>query len=116
MGIYRVWAFGGRFSGYVTVYWLEVLGDRACGSVRWQVLLGISLYSNATGRDSIMESLITKGLRNRYTMAFLHEAPLPPVFPEIYLLQVMEWKLISIILRVVTFFPSPSWLILMSSN
>ncbi|MGO2234410.1 hypothetical protein B6N13_17895 [Marinomonas sp. UCMA 3892] len=101
----RVWKWvfigvglGAALHGYVPVSWLEGnLGDGQWWSVPLAVLLGIPLYSNATGVIPIMESLITKGLPIGTTMAFCMSA-VAASFPEFILLkQVMTWKLLTII-------------------
>jgi uncharacterized membrane protein YraQ (UPF0718 family) len=61
------------------------------------VLLGIPLYSNATGVIPVMESLITKGLPVGTTLAFCMST-VAASFPEFILLkQVMQWRLLAII-------------------
>lgn len=101
----RVWKWvfigvglGAALHGYVPVSWLEGnLGDGQWWSVPLAVLLGIPLYSNATGVIPIMESLITKGLPIGTTMAFCMST-VAASFPEFILLkQVMTWKLLIII-------------------
>lgn len=101
----RVWKWvfigvglGAALHGYVPVSWLEGnLGDGQWWSVPLAVLLGIPLYSNATGVIPIMESLITKGLPIGTTMAFCMST-VAASFPEFILLkQVMTWKLLTII-------------------
>ena len=101
----RVWKWvfigvglGAALHGYVPVSWLEGnLGDGQWWSVPLAVLLGIPLYSNATGVIPIMESLITKGLPIGTTMAFCMST-VAASFPEFILLkQVMTWKLLAII-------------------
>ncbi|ETI61961.1 permease [Marinomonas profundimaris] len=101
----RVWKWvfigvglGAALHGYVPMSWLEGnLGDGQWWSVPLAVLLGIPLYSNATGVIPIMESLITKGLPIGTTMAFCMST-VAASFPEFILLkQVMTWKLLAII-------------------
>ncbi len=116
----RVWKWvfigvglGAALHGYVPVSWLEGnLGDGQWWSVPMAVLLGIPLYSNATGVIPIMESLITKGLPIGTTMAFCMST-VAASFPEFILLkQVMTWKLISIILALLLFsFTLMGWIL-----
>ncbi|NVK74062.1 MAG: permease [Oceanospirillaceae bacterium] len=116
----RVWKWvfigvglGAALHGYVPVSWLEGnLGDGQWWSVPLAVLLGIPLYSNATGVIPIMESLITKGLPIGTTMAFCMST-VAASFPEFILLkQVMTWKLLVIILVMLLFsFTLVGWIL-----
>lgn len=102
----RVWKWvfvgvglGAALHGFVPVDWVETnLGNGQWWSVPMAVLLGIPLYSNATGVIPVMESLITKGLPIGTTLAFCMST-VAASFPEFILLkQVMTWKLLAIIL------------------
>ena len=116
----RVWKWvfigvglGAALHGYVPVSWLEGnLGDGQWWSVPLAVLLGIPLYSNATGVIPIMESLIIKGLPIGTTMAFCMST-VAASFPEFILLkQVMTWKLLAIILAMLLFsFTLVGWIL-----
>jgi uncharacterized membrane protein YraQ (UPF0718 family) len=74
----RVWKWviigvglGAALHGFVPDGWIEQhLGDGQWWSVPTAVLLGIPLYSNATGVIPIMESLIKNGLPVGTTLAF----------------------------------------------
>lgn len=95
-----IWVFvgvglGAGLHGFVPQGWLENnLGDGQWWSVPAAVLLGIPLYSNATGVIPVMESLITKGLPVGTTLAFCMST-VAASFPEFVLLkQVMQWKLL----------------------
>jgi uncharacterized protein len=101
----RVWKWifigvglGAALHGYVPVDWVDDnLGEGQWWSVPMAVLIGIPLYSNATGVIPIMESLITKGLPIGTTMAFCMST-VAASFPEFILLkQVMTWRLLAII-------------------
>jgi uncharacterized membrane protein YraQ (UPF0718 family) len=101
----RVWKWifigvglGAALHGFVPVSWIESnLGSGQWWSVPMVVLLGIPLYSNATGVIPVMESLITKGLPIGTTLAFCMST-VAASFPEFILLkQVMTWRLLSII-------------------
>ncbi|YCM45941.1 permease [Verrucomicrobiaceae bacterium 227] len=101
----RVWKWvfigvglGAALHGFVPTAWIEgSLGSGQWWSVPAAVLLGIPLYSNATGVIPVMESLIAKGLPLGTTMAFCMST-VAASFPEFILLkQVMTWKLLVII-------------------
>ncbi len=101
----RVWKWvfigvglGAALHGFVPVSWIENnLGSGQWWSVPLAVILGIPLYSNATGVIPVMESLITKGLPIGTTLAFCMST-VAASFPEFILLkQVMTWKLLVII-------------------
>ncbi len=64
------------------------------------VLIGIPLYSNATGVIPVMESLIVSGLPIGTTLAFCMST-VAASFPEFILLkQVMKWQLLGTLLLV----------------
>ncbi|CAA0109557.1 Putative two-component membrane permease complex subunit SMU_747c [BD1-7 clade bacterium] len=101
----RVWKWvilgvglGAALHGFVPDGWLEAhLGNGQWWSVPAAVLLGIPLYSNATGVIPVMESLILKGLPIGTTLAFCMST-VAASFPEFILLkQVMQWRLLAII-------------------
>ena len=75
----------------------EHLGNGQWWSVPSAVLLGIPLYSNATGVIPVMESLIKQGLPIGTTLAFCMST-VAASFPEFILLkQVMQWRLLVIL-------------------
>jgi hypothetical protein len=101
----RVWKWvfigvglGAALHGFVPISWIEAnLGRGQWWSVPLAVLLGIPLYSNATGVIPVMESLIAKGLPIGTTLAFCMST-VAASFPEFILLkQVMTWRLLVII-------------------
>jgi len=101
----RVWKWvfigvglGAALHGYLPTSWIEAnLGSGQWWSVPMAVLLGIPLYSNATGVIPVMESLIAKGLPIGTTLAFCMST-VAASFPEFILLkQVMTWRLLAII-------------------
>lgn len=101
----RVWKWvfigvglGAMLHGFVPDGWIEAhLGQGQWWSVPSAVVLGIPLYSNATGVIPVMESLITKGLPVGTTLAFCMST-VAASFPEFILLkQVMQWRLLAII-------------------
>ncbi|MAT51229.1 MAG: hypothetical protein CMK32_08615 [Porticoccaceae bacterium] len=101
----RVWKWvfigvglGAALHGFVPTSWIEGnLGAGQWWSVPSAVLLGIPLYSNATGVIPVMESLIGKGLPIGTTLAFCMST-VAASFPEFILLkQVMTWRLLTTI-------------------
>lgn len=116
----RVWKWvilgvglGAALHGFVPEGWLEShLGDGQWWSVPAAVLLGIPLYSNATGVIPVMESLIVNGLPVGTTMAFCMST-VAASFPEFILLkQVMQWRLLAIVfLMLLVAFTTIGWLL-----
>ena len=101
----RVWKWviigvglGAALHGFVPDGWIQThLGDNQWWSVPAAVLLGIPLYSNATGVIPVMESLINNGLPIGTTLAFCMST-VAASFPEFILLkQVMQWRLLAIV-------------------
>lgn len=101
----RVWKWvivgvglGAALHGFVPDGWLEThLGSGQWWSVPAAVLLGIPLYSNATGVIPVMESLIANGLPIGTTLAFCMST-VAASFPEFILLkQVMQWRLLAVL-------------------
>lgn len=104
----RVWKWvvigvglGAALHGFVPEGWIEEhLGNGQWWSVPAAVLLGIPLYSNATGVIPVMESLITQGLPIGTTLAFCMST-VAASFPEFILLkQVMQWRLLMVLFSV----------------
>lgn len=102
----RVWKWviigvglGAALHGFVPEHWIEShLGNGQWWSVPAAVLLGIPLYSNATGIIPVMESLIQQGLPVGTTLAFCMST-VAVSFPEFILLkQVMHWRLLLLVL------------------
>ena len=89
---------GAALHGFIPDGWIEShLGGGSWWSVPAAVILGIPLYSNATGVIPIMESLIGKGLPVGTTLAFCMST-VAASFPEFILLkQVMQWRLLALI-------------------
>ena len=101
----RVWKWviigvglGSALHGFVPDGWIEEhLGNGQWWSVPSAVLLGIPLYSNATGVIPVMESLIKQGLPIGTTLAFCMST-VAASFPEFILLkQVMQWRLLVVL-------------------
>ena len=104
----RVWKWviigvglGAALHGFVPDGWIEAhLGDGQWWSVPAAVLIGIPLYSNATGVIPIMESLIINGLPVGTTLAFCMST-VAASFPEFILLkQVMQWRLLATVFAI----------------
>lgn len=104
----RVWKWvfigvglGAALHGFVPDGWIEAhLGDKQWWSVPAAAVLGIPLYSNATGVIPVMESLIVNGLPIGTTLAFCMST-VAASFPEFVLLkQVMQWKLLATLFAV----------------
>jgi len=101
----RVWKWvfigvglGAALHGFVPDGWITAhLGEKQWWSVPVSVVLGIPLYSNATGIIPVMESLLINGLPIGTTLAFCMST-VAASFPEAILLkQVMQWKLLAIL-------------------
>ncbi|MYM62631.1 permease [Pseudomaricurvus sp. HS19] len=115
----RVWKWviigvglGAALHGFVPEGWIEnYLGQGQWWSVPAAVVLGIPLYSNATGVIPVMESLILKGLPIGTTLAFCMST-VAASFPEFILLkQVMQWRLLAILFALLlTAFTIVGWI------
>jgi uncharacterized protein len=115
----RVWKWvfigvglGAALHGFVPDGWFsENLGHGEWWSVPAAVLVGIPLYSNATGVIPVMESLILKGLPIGTTLAFCMST-VAASFPEFILLkQVMQWRLLAILfLMLLVSFTIAGWI------
>lgn len=101
----RVWKWvfigvgiGAGLHGFVPDGWIEAhLGQGQWWSVPVSVLVGIPLYSNATGVIPIMESLITNGLPIGTTLAFCMSTVAASMPEFVMLKQVMQWRLLGIL-------------------
>ena len=100
----RIWkwvilgiAAGAALHGYVPKAWIvEHLGDGQWWSVPAATLLGIPLYSNASGIIPVAKTLLHKGLPVGTTLAFMMSV-VAASFPEFVLLrQVMKPRLLLI--------------------
>ena len=116
----RVWLWviigvglGAGLHGFMPDNWFQhYLGDGQWWSVPLAVLVGIPLYSNATGVIPVMESLLNKGLPIGTTLAFCMST-VAASFPEFVMLkQVMSWRLLALIFFILlASFTSAGWLL-----
>ncbi|MCR9529387.1 permease, partial [Vibrio alginolyticus] len=72
------------------------LGAGQWWSVPVSVLIGIPLYSNATGVIPIMESLLRNGLPISTTLAFCMSTVAASIPEFVMLKQVIQWRLTGI--------------------
>lgn len=101
----RVWTWvfigvgiGAALHGFVPDGWLEAhLGQGQWWSVPAAVVLGIPLYSNATGVIPVMESLLLKGLPVGTTIAFCMSTVAASLPEFILLKQAMQLRLLAIL-------------------
>lgn len=101
----RVWKWvfigvgiGAGLHGFVPDGWIEThLGAGQWWSVPASVLIGIPLYSNATGVIPIMESLLRNGLPIGTTLAFCMSTVAASVPEFVMLKQVMQWRLLGLL-------------------
>ncbi|WP_165313898.1 permease [Vibrio ziniensis] len=101
----RVWKWvligvgvGAALHGYVPDGWIEShLGSKQWWSVPASVLIGIPLYSNATGVIPIMESLLRNGLPVGTTLAFCMSTVAASIPEFVMLKQVMQWRLLGML-------------------
>lgn len=102
----RVWKWvligvgiGAGLHGFVPDGWLQAhLGAGQWWSVPASVVLGIPLYSNATGVIPIMESLLINGLPVGTTLAFCMSTVAVSIPEFVMLKQVMQWRLLGLLL------------------
>jgi hypothetical protein len=101
----RVWKWvfigvgvGAGLHGFVPDGWIEAhLGAGQWWSVPVAVLVGIPLYSNATGVIPIMESLLRNGLPIGTTLAFCMSTVAASIPEFMMLKQVMQWRLLGLL-------------------
>ena len=116
----RVWKWvligvglGAALHGVVPDGWIaQHLGEGQWWSVPAAVVLGIPLYSNATGVIPVMESLLVNGLPVGTTIAFCMST-VAASFPEFILLkEVMQWRLLScVFVMLLVSFTLVGWLL-----
>ncbi len=119
----RVWkwvligvAIGAGLHGFVPDGWIEAhLGAGQWWSVPASVLIGIPLYSNATGVIPIMESLLTNGLPVGTTLAFCMSTVAASIPEFVMLKQVMQWRLLGLLfILLLTAFTVIGWVLNLS--
>ncbi len=101
----RVWKWvligvgiGAGLHGFVPDGWIATyLGAGQWWSVPASVLLGIPLYSNATGVIPVMESLLQNGLPIGTTLAFCMSTVAASIPEFVMLKQVMQWRLLGLL-------------------
>ncbi len=101
----RVWKWvfigvgiGAGLHGFVPDGWIEAnLGSGQWWTVPASVLVGIPLYSNATGVIPIMESLLQNGLPVGTTLAFCMSTVAASIPEFVMLKQVMRWQLLGLL-------------------
>ncbi|CAG8999018.1 MAG: hypothetical protein CENE_00982 [Candidatus Celerinatantimonas neptuna] len=101
----RVWKWvligvgiGAGLHGFVPDGWIQAhLGSGQWWSVPASVLIGIPLYSNATGVIPIMESLLKNGLPTGTTLAFCMSTVAASIPEFVMLKQVMTWRLLGLL-------------------
>lgn len=107
----RVWKWvfigvgiGAGLHGFVPDGWIQTyLGAGQWWSVPASVLLGIPLYSNATGVIPVMESLLQNGLPIGTTLAFCMSTVAVSIPEFVMLKQVMQWRLLGILFGLLLF-------------
>lgn len=101
----RVWkwvligvAVGAGLHGFIPDGWFEhYLGAGQWWSVPASVVVGIPLYSNATGVIPVMESLLKNGLPIGTTLAFCMSTVAASIPEFMMLKQVMLWRLLGML-------------------
>jgi uncharacterized membrane protein YraQ (UPF0718 family) len=101
----RVWKWvfigvgiGAGLHGFVPDGWIDAnLDSGQWWTVPASVLVGIPLYSNATGVIPIMESLLQNGLPVGTTLAFCMSTVAASIPEFVMLKQVMRWQLLGLL-------------------
>ena len=90
-------AVGALFHGYVPEGWVsEYLGGGAWYTVPAAVLLGIPLYSNATGVIPVAEAMLGKGVALGTTLAFMMSIAALSLPEMIILRKVIRWPALAL--------------------
>lgn len=100
----RIWkwvlagiAVGAIFHGYVPAQWVsEHLGGDAWYSVPAAVLLGVPLYSNATGVIPVAEAMLTKGVAIGTTLSFMMSIAALSLPEMLILRKVIRWPALAL--------------------
>ena len=100
----RIWKWvllgigvGALFHGFVPEQWVsENLGGDAWYTVPTAVLLGIPLYSNATGVIPVAEAMLTKGVAVGTTMALMMSVAALSLPEMLILRKVIKWQALAL--------------------
>jgi uncharacterized membrane protein YraQ (UPF0718 family) len=100
----RIWKWvligigvGALFHGFVPTGWVtEHLGGDAWYTVPGAVLLGIPLYSNATGVIPVAEAMLTKGVAVGTTLALMMSVAALSVPEMLILRKVIRWQALAL--------------------
>ena len=100
----RIWKWvllgigvGALFHGYVPASWVsEHLGGDAWYTVPAAVLLGIPLYSNATGVIPVAEAMLSKGVAVGTTLALMMSVAALSLPEMLILRKVIKWQALAI--------------------
>jgi uncharacterized membrane protein YraQ (UPF0718 family) len=85
------------FHGYVPASWVsEHLGGDAWYTVPAAVLLGIPLYSNATGVIPVAEAMLSKGVAVGTTLALMMSVAALSLPEMLILRKVIKWQALAI--------------------
>ncbi|MBF6057652.1 permease [Thiomicrorhabdus heinhorstiae] len=96
-------AIGAAFHGFVPSTWVEsYLADGSWWSVPAAVLLGVPLYSNATGVIPVIEAMLNKGVPVGTSLAFMMSIAALSL-PEILILRkVVQWPALAVFASVLS--------------
>ncbi len=102
--VHRIWKWvllgigvGALFHGYVPEAWVtEHLGGDDWYTVPLAVLLGVPLYSNATGVIPVAEAMLGKGVAMGTTLAFMMSIAALSLPEMLILRKVIHWKALGI--------------------
>ncbi len=100
----RIWKWvllgigvGALFHGYVPASWVvDHLGGDAWYTVPAAVLLGIPLYSNATGVIPVAEAMLTKGVAIGTTLALMMSVAALSLPEMLILRKVIKWQALAL--------------------
>ena len=100
----RIWKWvligigvGALFHGFVPTHWVtEHLGGDSWYTVPGAVLLGIPLYSNATGVIPVAEAMLTKGVAVGTTLALMMSVAALSVPEMLILRKVIRWQALAL--------------------
>lgn len=100
----RIWRWvllgigiGAVFHGYVPAQWVTTnLGGDAWYTVPLAVLLGVPLYSNATGVIPVAEAMLSKGVAVGTTLAFMMSVAALSLPEMLILRKVIKWQALAL--------------------